>query len=113
MVLWDKARTAAGVPGSLFFDLRRTAARNSAEPESPRANYEDWRLEDPLSKNRIQHCRTLDRQVRVQRRSGTRSVFERYVIVSHTDIEDVLEKLERKKAFETKGIYGSKRKREW
>jgi hypothetical protein len=62
MMLWDKARTAAGVPGSLF-------------------------------------------STSVGRR--------RYVIVSHTDIEDALEKLERKKAFETKGIYGSKRKREW
>ena len=67
---WDKARTAAGVPGLLFHDLRRTAARNfrrAGIAEGVIMKIGGWR---------------------------TRSVFERYAIVSQTDVEDALQKLE-------------------
>jgi integrase len=70
---WDKARIAAGVPGLLFHDLRRTAARNfrrAGIAEGVIMKIGGWK---------------------------TRSVFERYAIVSHTDIEDALQKLEQRK----------------
>jgi integrase len=70
---WDKARTAAGVPGLLFHDLRRTAARNfrrAGIAEGVIMKIGGWK---------------------------TRSVFERYAIVSHTDVEDALEKLEQRR----------------
>jgi integrase len=70
---WDKARTAAGVPALLFHDLRRTAARNfrrAGIAEGVIMKIGGWK---------------------------TRSVFERYAIVSHTDIEDALQKLEQRK----------------
>jgi integrase len=66
---WDKARTAAGVPNLLFHDLRRTAARNfrrAGAAEGVIMKIGGWR---------------------------TRSVFERYAIVSQSDIQDALEKL--------------------
>jgi integrase len=70
---WDKARTAAGVPSLLFHDLRRTAARNfrrAGIAEGVIMKIGGWK---------------------------TRSIFERYAIVSHADIEDALQKLEQRK----------------
>ena len=66
---WEKARVAAGVSGLLFHDLRRTAARNfrrAGIAEGVIMKIGGWR---------------------------TRSVFERYAIVSQTDVQDALEKL--------------------
>jgi integrase len=71
---WDKACTAAGVPALLFHDLRRTAARNfrrAGIAEGVIMKIGGWK---------------------------TRSVFERYAIVSHSDIEDALQKLEMRKS---------------
>jgi undecaprenyl pyrophosphate synthase len=67
---WAKATEFAGVPGLLFHDLRRTAARNlrrAGIAEGVIMKIGGWR---------------------------TRSVFERYAIVSQTDIADALKKLE-------------------
>jgi integrase len=67
---WAKACRAAGVPALLFHDLRRTAARNLR-----RAGIAEGVI---------------------QRIGGwkTRSVFERYAIVTRTDIADAMHKLE-------------------
>jgi len=62
---------SAGVPGLLFHDLRPTAARNlrrAGIAEGVIMKIGGWR---------------------------TRSVFERYAVVSQTDIADALKKLER------------------
>lgn len=67
---WDNARKAAGVPKLLFHDLRRTAARNfrrAGIAEGVIMKIGGWK---------------------------TRSVFERYAIVSHSDVEDAVVKLE-------------------
>lgn len=67
---WDKARKAAGVPGLLFHDLRRTATRNlrrAGVAEGVIMKIGGWR---------------------------TRSVFERYAIVSQADISDAIQNLE-------------------
>ncbi len=67
---WANACSSAGVPGLLFHDLRRTAARNlqrAGIAEGVIMKIGGWR---------------------------TRSVFERYAIVSQTDIADALKKLE-------------------
>jgi integrase len=67
---WAKASEAAGMPGLLFHDLRRTAARNlrrAGVPETVIMKIGGWR---------------------------TRSVFERYAIVSRTDIADAMLKLQ-------------------
>jgi integrase len=67
---WAKATEFAGVPGLLFHDLRRTAGRNlrrAGIAEGVIMKIGGWR---------------------------TRSVFERYAIVSQTDIADALKKLE-------------------
>jgi integrase len=67
---WANATKNAGVPGLLFHDLRRTAARNlrrAGIAEGVIMKIGGWR---------------------------TRSVFERYAIVSQTDIADALKKLE-------------------
>jgi integrase len=67
---WANACKSAGVPGLLFHDLRRTAARNlrrAGIAEGVIMKIGGWR---------------------------TRSVFERYAIVSQTDIADALRKLE-------------------
>ncbi len=67
---WANACRSAGVPGLLFHDLRRTAARNlrrAGIAEGVIMKIGGWR---------------------------TRSVFERYAIVSQTDIADALQRLE-------------------
>ena len=67
---WRDACVAAGVPMLLFHDLRRTAARNlrrAGVAEGVIMKIGGWR---------------------------TRSVFERYAIVSQTDISEAMRKLE-------------------
>jgi len=67
---WRNACIAAGVPKLLFHDLRRTAARNlrrAGVAEGVIMKIGGWR---------------------------TRSVFERYAIVSQTDISEAMRKLE-------------------
>jgi integrase len=67
---WAKACESAGVPGLLFHDLRRTAARNlrrAGAAEGVIMKIGGWR---------------------------TRSVFERYAIVSQADISDAIQKLD-------------------
>jgi integrase len=67
---WAKACDAAKVPGLLFHDLRRTAARNlrrAGVAEGVIMKIGGWK---------------------------TRSVFERYAIVSQSDIRDAMAKLE-------------------
>lgn len=67
---WRNACVAAGVPNLLFHDLRRTAARNlrrAGVAEGVIMKIGGWR---------------------------TRSVFERYAIVSQTDIAEAMRKLE-------------------
>src|SRR5450755_2177192 len=69
-VMWQNACTHAGVPELLFHDLRRTGARNlrrAGVAEGIIMKIGGWR---------------------------TRSVFERYAIVSRTDIRDAMAKLE-------------------
>jgi integrase len=67
---WESACEAAGVPALLFHDLRRTAARNlrrAGVPETVIMKIGGWR---------------------------TRSVFERYAIVSRNDIADAMLQLQ-------------------
>lgn len=67
---WRKAYESAGVPKLLFHDLRRTAARNlrkAGVAEGVIMKIGGWK---------------------------TRSVFERYAIVSQSDISDAISKLE-------------------
>jgi len=67
---WAKACEKAGAPGLLFHDLRRTAARNlrrAGVAEGVIMKIGGWR---------------------------TRSVFERYAIVSQSDISDAIQKLD-------------------
>jgi len=82
---WRQACDFAGVPGLLFHDLRRTAARNLR-----RAGIAEGII---------------------QRIGGwkTRSVFERYAIVTRTDIADAMLKLEaheREHATENGHVFG-------
>jgi integrase len=70
---WEKVCKAAGVPGLLFHDLRRTAARalrRAGVAEGVIMQIGGWR---------------------------TRSVFERYAIVAQSDIKDAMVKLEAQK----------------
>jgi integrase len=67
---WENLCTAAGVPGLLFHDMRRTAARNlrkAGVAEGVIMRVGGWK---------------------------TRSVFERYNIIDQADIRDAMEKLE-------------------
>jgi integrase len=67
---WENLCTAAGVPGLLFHDLRRTAARNlraAGVPEEIIMRIAGWK---------------------------TAGVFRRYAIVSQADVRDALHKLE-------------------
>jgi integrase len=71
---WENACKAAGVPDLLFHDLRRTAARNfrnAGIAEGVIMKIGGWK---------------------------TRSVFERYAIVAHSDVENALDKLEEQRA---------------
>lgn len=71
---WGKLTTAAGVPGLLLHDLRRSAARNlrnAGVPEGVIMKIGGWR---------------------------TRSVFERYSIIVQSDIQDAMGKLEAQRA---------------
>ena len=71
---WKNACEAAGAPGLLFHDLRRTAARNlrrAGVAEGVIMKIGGWR---------------------------TRSVFERYAIVAQSDIRDAMLKLETQEA---------------
>jgi integrase len=68
---WETLCTAAGVPGLLFHDLRRTAARNlraAGVPEEIIMRIAGWQ---------------------------TSNVFKRYAIVDRTDIRVALQQLER------------------
>jgi integrase len=68
---WENMCTAAGVPGLLFHDLRRTAARNlraAGVPEEIIMRIAGWK---------------------------TSSVFKRYAIVDKADVRAALQKLER------------------
>ena len=69
--IWKKVCKAAGVPDLLFHDLRRTAARNlrrAGVAEGVIMKVGGWK---------------------------TRSVFERYAIVTESDISDAIHKLEK------------------
>src|SRR5437899_4544379 len=78
-ITWENACESAGIPELLFHDLRRTAARNlrrAGVPETVIMKIGGWR---------------------------TRSGFERYAIVSRTDIADAMLKLQQcEKALEKK-----------
>lgn len=74
---WRNVCKAAGVPGLLFHDLRRTAARNlrrAGVAEGVIMKIGGWR---------------------------TRSVFERYAIVTQADVADVIGKLQNNKLSDT------------
>jgi integrase len=82
---WQNLCTAAGVPGLLFHDLRRTAARNlraAGVPEEIIMRIAGWK---------------------------TSSVFKRYAIVDQADVRAALQKLERarQKPFDHTGMRSS------
>jgi hypothetical protein len=56
MILWDKARTSAGIPRSLFHNLRRTAVRKLPPCRNRRVrNDEDhgWKTRSVFERNQI------------------------------------------------------------
>ncbi len=74
--VWRNVAKAAGVPGLLFHDLRRTAARNLRRigvQEGTIMKIGGWR---------------------------TRSMFDRYNIIDQSDIDDAMRKLDAKQAAE-------------
>jgi integrase len=77
---WRNACVAAGVPKLLFHDLRRTAARN------------------------LRRAGVADGIIMKIGGWRTRSVFERYAIVSQTDIAEAMRKLEVQRTGHSSGI---------